>query len=325
VTEHGRSEPVDVSVVIPAFNSEWCVPQLAENIRSCCKGCEVIFVDDGSSDAGLTQFKSLVPDAICIRQENQGVGAARNRGVETATRTFVQLLDADDTLMPGKFTAQLDTARRTGADIVFSDWQMLEFWPGRSIAHPVTQSGDPDDVVAALLGGWWFPTASALVRKAAYVECGGCDIHLRDTCDDFHVWVQMAIRSARFEYCPGVYSNYHRYHDRSSISRRDPMAFFSGEATIIRNALSALEARGGLDASRRRAAATRMHHVARNVYKIDKPTYKSLMTEVRQIDPFFSPSSGTALYRSIWRLAGDEPAEWLALYYGKVKQTAGAG
>jgi glycosyltransferase involved in cell wall biosynthesis len=310
---------MDVSVVIPAHNAAWCVRTLVSNLEISCKGCEIIFIDDGSTDASGDLFSSLMPRAICIRQPHRGVGAARNHGVATATRKFVQLLDADDTLLPGKLEAQMEVAEAKAADVVYSDWRMLEFFENGKIEHPATEAGEPDDVTAALLEGWWFPTASALVRRSAYVAAGGCDEALENTCDDFHLWVQMAIAGAQFAYCPGVFSNYHRYHNRSSVSRRDPRSFLSGETTIIRNALVALSPDDPRTNTRKRAAAIRLHHVARNFYKFDKAMYASLMSEVRRIDPHFEPR-GSKLYRRAWKSFGDNATEWLALRFAMIRR-----
>jgi glycosyltransferase involved in cell wall biosynthesis len=87
-----------VSVVIPCFNQGRFLCDAIASARSNALQPEIIVVDDGSAEdvsaittAGVT----------CIRQENQGVVAARNRGLAAAHGEFVVFLDADDRLLPG--------------------------------------------------------------------------------------------------------------------------------------------------------------------------------------------------------------------------------
>lgn len=97
-----------VSVIIPVYNGE---RYLAEAINSALvqtvQPREVIVVDDGSNDA-TNNIAAEFQEAInLVRQENQGVAAARNRGAGIAKGDFLAFLDADDVWMPEKLEAQL--------------------------------------------------------------------------------------------------------------------------------------------------------------------------------------------------------------------------
>lgn len=91
-----------VSVVIPAFNAERF---LAEAIRSALNQLlpplEVIVVDDGSTDGTGEIARSFGEPVRCIRRENAGPSAARNRGIREARGEFIAFLDADDRWLPG--------------------------------------------------------------------------------------------------------------------------------------------------------------------------------------------------------------------------------
>lgn len=92
-----------VSVVIPLYNK---TPYIARALDSVLAQErlpeEIIVVDDGSTDGSgdlVKQFKD--PSIRLVRQENQGVIAARNLGISLAKGELIAFLDADDVWKPG--------------------------------------------------------------------------------------------------------------------------------------------------------------------------------------------------------------------------------
>lgn len=86
------------SVVIPLYNKS---PYIARAVNSVLnqtfQDFEIIVVDDGSTDGGGEIAKNYPDSRIrYIYQENAGVSAARNQGVEKAKFEYIAFLDADD-------------------------------------------------------------------------------------------------------------------------------------------------------------------------------------------------------------------------------------
>src|SRR5262245_28337071 len=105
-----------VSVVIPAYNAE---AYIATSLRSVTaqtyRNLEIIVVDDGSRDATATIVRSLAADDPRIKlqqQQNAGVAAARNRGIEASSGDLVAPLDADDLWQPSKIERQVAVMQR---------------------------------------------------------------------------------------------------------------------------------------------------------------------------------------------------------------------
>ncbi len=96
------------SVIIPAYN---CVTTLAKTVSS-IQACglpdyEIILIDDGSTDgtsALCDRLSAEYPDIRCFHQENQGVSAARNHGLDEAGGDYVWFFDSDDLVDPGSMT-----------------------------------------------------------------------------------------------------------------------------------------------------------------------------------------------------------------------------
>ena len=92
----------EVSVVIPLYNkAPYIARALASVIIQTRQDFEVIVLDDGSTDDGAEIARRFDDPRIrVIRQENSGVSAARNRGIEAARTDFIAFLDADDEWTP---------------------------------------------------------------------------------------------------------------------------------------------------------------------------------------------------------------------------------
>jgi glycosyltransferase involved in cell wall biosynthesis len=96
-----------VTAIIPAYNGERFLAQAIRSIlQQDYSPIEVIVVDDGSTDQ-TAQVAQSFSRVRYIRQENQGPGAARNRGIAEAKGDFIAFLDQDDYWMPGKIRAQM--------------------------------------------------------------------------------------------------------------------------------------------------------------------------------------------------------------------------
>lgn len=112
-----------VSVVIPTFNRAKLCRKAVESVLGQTHGnLDVIVVDDGSNDNTELFIKGMDPRVRYIRQENAGVSAARNTGMDSARGDFIALLDSDDSWLRWKIEAQLHVLDRfPDAGMVWTD------------------------------------------------------------------------------------------------------------------------------------------------------------------------------------------------------------
>lgn len=79
------------SVVIPLYNKELSIGNTIQSVLDqTCQDFEIIVVNDGSTDNSAAVVEAIEDDRIrLIHQENQGVSAARNRGIEETRGEWV--------------------------------------------------------------------------------------------------------------------------------------------------------------------------------------------------------------------------------------------
>ena len=110
-----------VTVIIPAYNSEKTIQDaILSALSQTWEDIEVIVVDDGSTDDTLTLCRAIAAENEKVRiihSKEEGVSAARNRGITAANGEFITFLDADDALEPDMVAVLMDILANTGADI----------------------------------------------------------------------------------------------------------------------------------------------------------------------------------------------------------------
>ena len=84
-----------ISVIIPNYNGHQILEKTIPNVVKNCKGCEIIVVDDGSSDNSVAYLKKLKNIKIIALPQNKGFAAAINTGVKNAAGDLVLLLNSD--------------------------------------------------------------------------------------------------------------------------------------------------------------------------------------------------------------------------------------
>ncbi len=94
------------SIVIPSYNYAEFLPRAIDSALAQPEAREVLVVDDGSTDATAEVVAPYVADdrVSLLRQENSGVSAARNAGVDQTSGEYLLFLDADDRLLPDALT-----------------------------------------------------------------------------------------------------------------------------------------------------------------------------------------------------------------------------
>jgi glycosyltransferase involved in cell wall biosynthesis len=124
------TDKLDLSVVVPLFNEQESLPELAAWIARVCRAkelsYEVILIDDGSTDGSWAEVERLSADDSAIRgikfSRNYGKSAALYAGFEAARGEVVITMDADLQDSPDEIPALRRMITEDGYDLV-SGWK----------------------------------------------------------------------------------------------------------------------------------------------------------------------------------------------------------
>jgi glycosyltransferase involved in cell wall biosynthesis len=141
--------PVDISVIIPAFNRLWCLPRAVESCKNTRCRTEIIVVDDGSTD-GTWDWLQKQSGVVAVRQPNQGQTWAVNHGIRHAKGRYFRFLDSDDYLAPGTIDRQFERAQATGAQVVYG--RVDDYNEATHAVREYPDTPEWDDFTAVMLG-----------------------------------------------------------------------------------------------------------------------------------------------------------------------------
>ncbi len=112
-----------LSVVIPCFNEIGTIEQVVKAVKaSPVKNCEIIIVDDCSTDGTRQLLKSHIEsqiDRVIYHRNNKGKGAALRTGFMAATGDIVVVQDADLEYDPQEYPLLIDPILKNKADVVY--------------------------------------------------------------------------------------------------------------------------------------------------------------------------------------------------------------
>ncbi|MDM7953670.1 MAG: glycosyltransferase [Cyanobium sp. CZS 25K] len=162
-----------VSTIIPVHNRSALLREaVASVLAQEHRPIEIVIVDDGSSDdtgAVADGLATALPGIIrVIHQPNGGPGAARQRGLEHSCGEFIQYLDSDDLLLPGKFSAQVEALRRCPEARIAYGPSLEEDHSQRPVRRcgPMRATGTPlKQLFPLLLLERWWTTSCPLYRR----------------------------------------------------------------------------------------------------------------------------------------------------------------
>lgn len=216
-----------VSVIIPNYN---CAPWVEKAIKSCTAQRpfvkEIIVVDDHSTDQSLSilgRLQNEIEELVVVKNTSKGGNSARNYGFSLATGQYIQWLDADDTILPGKFNTQVTYLEKNPrVEVVYSDWELDEYDEhDRFLLQEFKKIGAHSNYLEELLKDNWSPPHSYLLKRETaelMVDKEGWNPSTK-IAQDREYFTKAALSGKRFGYVEGIFSVYNRRRKTVSVSR----------------------------------------------------------------------------------------------------------
>ncbi len=261
-----------IAVVTPAHNvAAYIGATVASVIAQSHSDWAMLVVDDGSTDRAAEIVAGFAdPRVRLLRQTNQGVSAARNRGMAEADGEAVLFLDGDDVLAPDALARLVRTLEAASDAVAAYGAYAYMTEDGARVTARRPGPFPSGDILPALLERNLFANGGhLLIRRAAVAAAGGFSAGIAYG-EDWEYWVRLAL-AGRFAVAAGAEPLlFVRQRGSGAYLRMasDPAAFGPCMAAIFAN--PALAERFGptrLAAIRRRAEAENAWIVGRELIR----------------------------------------------------------
>lgn len=110
-----------VTIIIPVYNDSFLTEALNSVLNQTYRHLEIIIIDDGSTDGSekiCDEYAKKDSRIFVVHQQNKGLSAARNAGLDIATGEMVVFLDSDDVLLPSFVEEMLTCTVCDNSDLV---------------------------------------------------------------------------------------------------------------------------------------------------------------------------------------------------------------
>lgn len=196
-----------VSVIIPVYNAEKYICEALDSVVSQTyplDKIEIVCVDDGSTDNSNRVIKGWIKEDKCaiklVAKENGGSASARNYGIAKCGGEIIQLLDADDRLLPEKIEKSVEKLMEDDSvGLVYSYYIQFDEGGNRTFVDrkPFSIVGQIDECIV---------TTACAFKKVYFNAVGGYDERFQ-LIEDYFLYTELSmvckfvcLEEALFEY-----------------------------------------------------------------------------------------------------------------------------
>lgn len=190
-----------ISIIVPLFNKEHLLKEtLLSILNQTFSTFEVVIVNDGSTDNSLSVLDCFNDSRIrIINQENLGVSAARNRGIEEAKYDLIALMDADDLWESNYLEEQMNLYKNyPDCDVFITNYRYLTI--KGSYTSPILRDIDLDK--SSVIDNYFkiackssplITSISIMVKKHALNSVANFPVGIKSG-EDLLTWARLAVK-----------------------------------------------------------------------------------------------------------------------------------
>ncbi len=215
-----------VSVIIPSYNAETFIARTLESVLSqTYKNLEVLVVDDGSQDQTaeiVREFAKKDTRVTLLQQQNSGVAAARNLGIEKSKGEFIAPLDADDIWYPENIEKQVQCFLNSNSSVGLVYSWSVDIDKQDRLTGEFRAARIEGEVYVTLLCHDFIANASCvLIRRSCLEKCGGYNSKLRENNgqggEDWDLYLRLA-EQYQFRVVPEFLVGYRKHPNSMSCN-----------------------------------------------------------------------------------------------------------
>lgn len=184
------------SIVIPSYNQQDFLCDAIESALNQTIPCEVIVIDDGSTDNSLEIARKYEPKIKVISQVNKGLSSARNTGIMHARGDWILPLDADDILLPNCIEEIEKKTWETEAEVIGLSFK--EFGLRQTEIILMSNPTIEDFKTGNRIG------YCSAIKTSVLKEVGGYSPRMTTGYEDFHLWFNLLTRGKKIVTIPEI-------------------------------------------------------------------------------------------------------------------------
>ena len=223
-----------ISVIVPIYNAEKTIRKCVDSILAqTFQDFEILLIDDGSPDqcgAICDEYAQQDSRVRVIHQENQGVSAARQCGMDNAQGEYTIHADPDDWVEPNMLEDLYKKAKEDDADMVICDFY-INSYKGQHYLPQKPSSLDHEVVLKELFEHLHGSCCNKLIKLSCYRNWNIQFPLTLSRCEDQYVIASLLLKDIKVSYLPAAFYHYFRNND-NTLSR------FYSEKTHSQDVLS---------------------------------------------------------------------------------------
>lgn len=219
---------MSVSVIIPAYNREILIHPTLDSVRNqALPPSEVLVIDDCSTDGTVKVVQEYAtrypefPVRCLVQKKNQGVSAARNRGIREASGEWIAFLDSDDMWEPHHLKTLADARDASGAEVIFACAR------GYSDTDPTVSERtwgwrfhSTHEVLRYLVKGCHILPSAVMMRRELLLKAGLFDEEPAiQHAEDLDLWLRLGAEGVKFQHVREITCLY-RQHAASACQNK---------------------------------------------------------------------------------------------------------
>ncbi len=183
----------NISVILPTYNrAEKLAIALDSVLAQTIPAQEIIVIDDGSTDHTEALINHDYPTIQYHKQENRGVSAARNVGIQSATSEWLAFLDSDDEWLPNKLEVQMQRLK-SEPDNLISHTEEIWIRNGRRVNPKKKHIKKGGHIFEHCLPMCAMSPSSIIIHRSVLDDVGLFDENL-PACEDYDLWLRITAK-----------------------------------------------------------------------------------------------------------------------------------